>query len=853
MILNLVAVSLSLLIYMIKKIEYLMKNYALTLLLCTFIISIANTGLRAQTAGPGRITAKVTDAQTNETIPFATAIIIDRKTKAIVKGVQTDANGNLLMTALPKGVFTFKVSYVGYQTMVRDSLSISDAQNEVNLGTIKMSVAKGTVLNEVEITGQKSTMQLGIDKKIFSVDQSLVSEGGSASDLLQNVPSVQTDIEGNVSLRGSSGVRVLIDGKPSLIAGGNVAQILQSIPASSIESVELITNPSAKYDAEGQSGIINIVLKKNKKLGLNGSVALTAGNRNNYNANTSLSFQNSKVNLYGNYSYRYGNRYGGGYSNITYLNSLFPTAYANQVTDGESLNKGHNIKAGIDYYLTEKSVVSFSGGFNIRDNNSTELLRIDQLDRFENPLELSRRNNSNLRSGSSYDLSLDFTQKFRKPKEELIFNFSFSEGDDDDFQVYDTDVYNINGEAVNSYPRILRNDGSGFNRNFNIQTDYTLPVGKMGKIEAGYRSQIRFSDQSTYADQRDILSGEYFTNLALTNDFNNKDQVHALYLNYQNQVGNFGYQAGLRAEDAMLTTRLGMYNTSGDLDYTPGKVAYTRLYPSVFLTQKLTGEQQVQLSYSRRVNRPRGWDTNPFLDVSDPLNYRRGNPNLQPEDVHAFELSYSKFWKLITFTSSAYLRQTNDVIQRVRTEPDENGITITTPQNLTRNVSSGLELIGRVDPIKGWNFTGNVNLYQSKIEGVPAFGIVENSGFSWNANLTNNFILPYGITLQVKGDYRAPEVMAQGRRNAMYAIDAGAKYDFKNKRSSLSLNVRDVFNTRNWSMTTEANNTIVDFKRRMQGTMANLTFSYRFGRNDFNLKKSKRPEQQEMRSDEESF
>jgi len=836
-----------------NKIKHQMKNYVPKVLLLAMMIGFTTVKLHAQTSSSGKITAKVTDAQNNETIPFATAIIIDRKTKAVVKGVQTDADGNLVMTGLPKGVFTFKVSYVGYQTMVRDSLSITEALQEVNLGAIKMKAAKGTVLNEVEITGQKSTMQLGIDKKVFSVDQSLVSEGGSASDLLQNVPSVQTDIEGNVSLRGSSGVRVLIDGKPSLIAGGNVAQILQSIPASSIESVELITNPSAKYDAEGQSGIINIVLKKNKKLGLNGSVALTGGNQNNYNASTNLSFQNSKVNLYGNYSYRYGNRNGGGYSNITYLNSLFPTTYANQLTDGKSLDKGHNVKAGIDYYLTQNSVLSFSGGFNLRDNDRNELLNIDQLDKLKNPLQLSRRDNDNTGTGGSYDLNLDFSQKFKKPKEELTFNFSFSEGENDNYQIYDTDIYNINGEAVSSYPSIQRTDGDGFNRNYNIQTDYTLPIGKMGKIEAGYRSQIRFSENSTYADQLDILKGEYVTNFALTNDFNNKDQVHALYFNYQNQIGNFGYQAGLRAEDALLTTRLGMYNTSGGLDYTPGKVAYTRLYPSVFLTQKFTGDQQVQLSYSRRVNRPRGWDTNPFLDVSDPLNYRRGNPNLQPEDVHAFELSYSKFWKTVTFTSSAYLRQTNDVIQRIRTEPDENGITITTPQNLTRNLSSGLELIGRVDPTKSWNFTGNVNLYQSKIEGVPAFGIVENSGFSWNANLTNNFVLPYGVTLQIKGDYRAPEVMAQGKRNAMYAVDAGAKYDFKNKKSSLSLNVRDVFNTRNWSMTTEANNTIIDFRRRMQGTMASLTYSYRFGKNDFSFKKSKKPDQQEMRSDEESF
>jgi len=830
-----------------------MKNLLYKVLFLTFAICTTTVKLNAQTTGEGKIIAKVVDAQTSETIPFATAVILDRKTKALVKGVQTDVNGNLSMTGLPKGVFTFKISYVGYQTMVRDSVSISAIAKEINLGTIKMKTAKGTVLNEVAITAQKSTIQLGVDKKVFSVDQSLVSEGGSASDLLQNVPSVQSDIDGNVSLRGSTGVKVLIDGKPSLIAGGNVAQILQSIPASSIESVELITNPSAKYDAEGQSGIINIVLKKNKKLGLNGNVALTAGNRENYNANTSLSFQNSKVNLYGNYSYRYGNRLGGGYNNISYLNSTFPNAFANQNTDSKSLDKGHNVKAGLDYYLSDKDVLSFSGGFNIRDNDRNEFLTIDQLNSLKNPLELSRRNNSNLGSGGSYDLNLDFSHKFKKPKEEITFNASFSEGDNDNLQIYNTDIYNLNGTAVDQLPEIIRNDGTGINRNYNIQADYTLPIGKSGKLEAGYRSQVRIAENNTFSDQFNNITGNYDVNLSLTNDFNSKDQVHALYANYQNQVKNFGYQLGLRAEDATLDTRLGMYGANGQINTVPGKVDYTRLYPSIFLTQKLKSEQQLQLSYSRRVNRPRGWDTNPFVDVSDPLNYRQGNPNLKPEDVHAFELSYSKFWPKITFISTAYLRQTNDVIQRIRTEPDQNGITITTPQNLTKEISSGLELIGRFDVSKAWNFTANANLYQSKIDGVPAFGIVDNSGFTWNANLTNNFVLPYNITLQIKGDYRARQVMAQGTRNAMYGVDAGAKYDFKNKKSSLSLNVRDIFNTRNWSMTTTTTNSVVDFRRYMQGTMASLTYSYRFGKTSFSPKKGKKPDQQEMRSDEESF
>jgi outer membrane receptor protein involved in Fe transport len=829
-----------------------MKKAIYRLLIIILAISAVSIKLNAQTSGTAKITAKIIDAGNNQTVPYATAVVLNRRTKATVKVGQTDADGNLTLLNLPSGVFTFKISYVGYQTMVRDSMQITG--KDINLGTIRMKAAKGTILNEVKVTGQKSSMQLGIDKKVFSVDQSLVSEGGSATDLLQNVPSVQTDIDGNVSLRGSAGVKVLIDGKPSLIAGGNVAQILQSIPASSIESVEVITNPSSKYDAEGQSGIINIVLKKNKKLGFNGNLALTAGNRDNYNANTSLSFQNDKYNVYGNYSYRYGNRIGGGFNNIQYLNStdVNPTVFADQNTDSRSNDKGHNVKAGIDFYLAPKSTLSLTGGFNIRDNVRNETLSINQLDANRNPVQLSNRINNNDGSGGSYDLNLDFNQKFKKPKEELSFNFGVSQGKNENFQDYNTDIYNLNGVSVDELVA-QENNGRGYNTNYNIQSDYSLPIGKAGKIEAGYRSQINSSDNKTSAFTLNNATNEYERDLALTNAFTTKEQIHALYFNFSNQIKKFGYQIGLRGEDASLDTKSGVFDNTNNLIYTPGRVAYTRLYPSVFLTEKLANEQQLQLSYSRRVNRPRGFDTNPYIDVSDPLNYRQGNPNLKPEDVHAFELGYSKYWSKVSLISSVYYRITNDVIQRVRSEPDVNGISITTPENLTRNISSGVELISKVDVVKPWNFTANVNLYQSKIEGVPAFGIVENSGFSWNANLTNNFVLPYKVTLQIRADYRAQEVMAQGTRNAMYGVDAGAKYDFPNKKASLSLNVRDLFNTRKFSMTTQGTTSIVDFTRYMQGRMGNLTFSYRFGKSDFTAKKPKKNDQQEQRPDEEQF
>ena len=829
-----------------------MKKNGYKVMLLIFAICTLTVKLQAQTTTEATVLAKVIDAHSNQTVPYATASILNRKTKAIVKVAQTDVNGNLKITGLPAGVFTFKVSYVGYQTMVRDSMTIG-AQKEINLGTIKMNPSKGTALKEVQITAQKSTMQLGIDKKVFSVDQSLVSEGGSASDLLQNVPTVQTDMDGNVSLRGSAGVKVLIDGKESLIAGGNVAQILQSIPASSIETVEVITNPSAKYDAEGQSGIINIVLKKNRKLGLNGSVALTAGNMDSYNGNANLSFQNNKVNIYGNYSYRTGNRLSDGYNNIAYIDSSFPTAFANQNSNSKGTDKGHNVKAGIDYYLAPKSILSFSGGFNIRDNSRSELLNINKLNAQGNALELSRRINNNDRSGDSYDLNLDFSQKFKKPNEELTFNFGYSKGTNDSYQFYNTDIFNTNGNNVDLPTGINTNTGTGNNKNYNIQADYVLPLSKTAKFEAGYRSQIRFSNNNTLAQVLNDSTGVYDMDYLVSNDFDSKDQVHAIYANYQNQIKNFGYQIGLRGEDATLNTNSGGYSANG-IAYTPGKVAYTRLYPSVYLTQKLKHDQQVQLSYSRRVNRPRGWDTNPFLDVSDPFSHRQGNPNLKPEDVHAYEFSYNKFWPKVTFISSVYFRQTNDVIQRITSAPDIDGVTLTTPENLTRERSTGLEMIGKIDLLKAWNFTANVNLYQRNIQGVPEYGILENSGFSWNANVTNNITLPHRITMQVKADYNAPQVMAQGKRNAMFGMDAGAKYDFPDKQSSLSLNVRNVLNTRNWSMTSNVPGAITDFKRYMQGPVASLTYSYRFGKTTFKAKKQKRPDQGEQQGpDEGSF
>jgi len=826
-------------------------------LLLAAVICITTVKIYAQSGNTGKISGKIVDAQTNETIPYASAILTDRKTKAAVRTVQSDLDGNFTIPSLPNGVYTFKASYIGYQTMVRDSISITGALKNINLGTIKMKTGKGNILNEVVVTSQKPTMQLGIDKKIFSVDQSVVSEGGSATDVLQNVPSVQTDMDGGVSLRGSN-ARVLIDGKQSLIGGGDVAQILASIPASSIETIEVITNPSSKYDAEGQTGIINIILKKNKKLGLNGTVAVTAGNRDNYNAATNLAFQNKNINLYANYSYRYGNRPGSGYNNTIYQAAPRGIQYVNQSNTSNELEKGHNIKLGMDYNLTEKSTVSLSGGFNVRNSDETELLTFNEFTPTNAPVNLSNRNNLRERTGNNYDLSLDFVQKLKKKGEELTFNASYATGNNDTYQLFDTDRYLENGTA--NIPSLFfqqRTVRPSDNKNYNVQLDYILPLTETSRLEAGYRSQFRTSTSSTIADS--LINNQYEFSRYLSNDFNSDDYVHAVYLNYQNQIKNFGYQLGLRAEDAALETEMGAYDANRNISYTDGRVAYRRLYPSIFLTQKLKNEQQLQLSYSRRVNRPRGWDTNPFLDVSDPINQRMGNVNLMPEDVHAFEFSYSRFFKKFSLISSAYFRQTNDVIQRIRIDDynGQQGVSLTIPQNLTNAKNSGIELIGKFDVSKKWNLTSNFNLYHRKIAGVAEFGTADVEAVSYNANITNNITLPYNVTLQLRADYRSNEVTAQGTFKAMYGFDAGAKMDLMNKKASLSLNIRNLFNTRKFQMEYDTRNaqnntgSFIEFSRMRAGNMASLTFSYRFGKTDFTQKRKKAPDAPKM--DEESF
>ena len=804
--------------------------------LCIFSFITVNA---QQAPAGGTISGKLVDAANNQPLELATVSLVRKSDNHAVKNIQTDLQGNFSLTGVDDGRYLLRATYVSYLTFVRDSINITPNKRTIDLGNIKLRQGKG-LLKEVTVTAQKSQIQLGIDKKSFNVEQSLVSQGGSATDLLANVPSVQVDVDGNLSLRGSTSVRVLINGKPSALTGGNIADILQSIPASSIETIEVITNPSSKYDAEGQSGIINIVLKKNVQKGFTGSASASVGTQNTYNGNFNIAYQNSKVNVYANYSYRKGTRIGDGFSDKTTIADTINQTQ-NQTQNQSFTFTGQNIRGGIDINLDPKTTLGFSTNVNIRDrdrfqNGATLITKNGTL------LQRINQNNSSIGSGTNLDFNIDFDHKYKKKGEELTANINYGTDKNNNFDNLFSEYYDF---SAPSYLRTQQNNTTiGTGKNWNIQADYTLPLAN-GKLEAGVRSNINNSDGNYVVDTLNNTSGGFDYNPFLSNRFIYKENINAAYTNYQHQFGNFGLQVGLRLEDSHIRTSL------IDSVTVPHKQDYFRVYPSVFLTDKLSENQTLQLSYSRRVSRPRDRQLSPFIDQSDKLNYQQGNPDLRPEDTHSFELSYINYWKSLTLTSSLYYRLTNGAIQRITTplSPTNIDTTLTTFENIKSASNAGYELIAKVSPSAAIDVTANLNVYYRHIDGDAALGLATTSGYAWNGNLTGNLKPFKKLGFQIRGDYQGPQVIPQGKMRAMYGVDGGVKYDIT-KTLSLSGNVRDIFNTRKFRSDIDINTPFFASnqvsERRFSTRTAIFTLSYRFGNNGIPQKRKEKKDNQQQ-------
>jgi len=782
------------------------------------------------------INGLLVDETTKDPVDFASVALFDQHDQQ-VGGMNSNAKGGFAFEKLSSGNYTLRISFVGYDTYEN---KVELTNKNLNLGQIQLKPSSAKVLEEVVIEAERPSMQLGIDKKIFNVAQSLVSEGGSATDLLANVPSLSVDMDGAVSLRGSSSVRILIDGKPSAMAGSDITQTLQALPANSIQSIEVITNPSARYDAEGQSGIINIILKKNIRRGLNGMVTASGGSYNNYNGGLSLNYRDENFNYYGNYSYRKSNRVGDGFNrNLNLLN--------NGVTENtsESSRKGnsHSGKLGIDYNMNEKTTIGLSGNFSLRDNNRSE----DLFYRYLNQPDLegtSNRSSSQNEDDTGYDINLDFRRDFNRTGENLMANFAYGKSTEDG-----TELFEQQFTDPNQLPDRRINEGYEDGKNINIQIDYTLPFNENQRLEVGYRTSIRKDDEEQISDSYNFETNTFERDYDITNAFELEDIVHSLYTNYQNKITeNLGFQVGVRAEQAYLNTQFISYDPSIPVNEraTEGKLDYLRLYPSVFLTQQFTGEQQLQASYTRRVQRPRGWQINPFVDISDPMNIRMGNPNLLPEDIHSFELSYAKFWPAVTLTSSVYHRRVNDGVENIRTSVnEETSATLSQWYNISRNESTGFELISKVTFNPNISTTANFNAFYTKYHGSEEYNLKPTDGYNWDANLNTEVKLSKVLSGQVRAQYNAPRTRAQGTYIANFVMDAGLKMDLLEKRANILLNVSDLFNQRKFGGTTVTEQFSQEFERRWMRRMFTVSLSYNFGQQDATSRNDKKRTQGE--------
>ena len=796
----------------------------------------------AETEKGAQITGKVIDASTKQGMEFANISLRKTGSKEFIKGTVSDQLGAFRLDGVSNGNYVVAVSVVGYATFEKE-LTIGTGQKTINLRSILLK-EDTQLLNEVQVVGQRSQMKFEIDRKVFNVDQSLATAGGSASDVLGNIPSVQVDPEGEVSLRGNSSVTVWINGKESGLSADNRAQILEQLPAESIERVEVITNPSAKYNPEGTAGIINIVLKKNRKAGYYGSLQAGVDTRGGYNAAGNVNFSSGKFESFVNVGTRVRKSEGEGYTNRQNLDDNGnPVSYLNQLRNDEDTRKPVIARMGTTYHATDKDHFSFSGFGLLGRGDETDWLNYTS--NIPGSFTNSLRTSAEKRKMNIGNFEIGYKRDFSE-KSNLDLSASYN-------------LLNITPESsflqVSNYAGGTSTSSYQFQENvmkprkWEFQADYVTEFGEQNKIEAGYKGEFLTSKSkvSTYSGTSE---GNAAFNEGLYNNFTYDQNVNALYATYSKRINRFGIQLGLRGEHTRTNTNSLGYNQS-ETDHPAYKDDYFSFYPSAFLSYQLPSNNELQLNYTRRVSRPWGGQLNPFVNLTDSTNISYGNPLLLPQYSNSLELNYIKNWENHTLSASLYYRNTDNVIQRISYRDGD--IMKSTFENIAKTQSAGTELILKNNLFRMIDLTSTLNFYYNKLDGfsylpagatTPVVGEADED-FSWSARIIANVMLPWGVSLQATGDYNSRELVAQGYRKANHAIDLGLRKSFLDRKLSLTINTRDLLNSRKRETITSGSGFSQESVFARSGRTVGFTLTYNFG----NMKgSSKRPDRQEQQN-----
>lgn len=777
----------------------------------------------------GSISGKVVDSVTNLPIEYAN-IVVYKPDTTLVTGSVTTGEGIFILNGVPYGRYLMKVSFIGYDDIWIDTIAVNNRNRNVHLERLQL-LPSAAVLTQFQVTDRRSVLEMQIDRRVFNVDQSIVTQGQTATEVLETVPSVEVDIDGNVSLRGSGNVTILIDGRPSAMMGSDVPTALSQIPANMIESVEIITNPSARYDPEGMSGIINIKLKQDRRAGVNGVVSAGYGTWGKYNTSLNINYRTTKYNLFANYSLNNRNFFRGGSTytiNRQNPDSLF---YVDQEMYMTGYRNSQMFRGGADWFLSPRSTLSAFFTVNNSRRASDDTVNTIYQDVNKDISALTDRLSNGESFGNGYNVVMTWQTRFNKPGQELLIDANYSSNqsssEDDYMDLYH--IYDYSPSEILLYDR--RNTASQ-NNIASLQVDYTHPVTANSKLETGGRVGYRQLDDDQGASYFDTIQDEWLPNANRINNYVYEELIAAMYAAYAGKINKLSYKAGLRLEQTYTT---GILRNSADTFNNQ----YPSLFPSVHFSWKPDKSNEFQLSYSRRITRPRNRMLNPFADYSDPMNIRQGNPYLEPEYTNSFEMGYSRFFSKSSIITSVYFRQINDQIERFKIITPE-GVTIATFQNLSRGTQYGYELIGTYNPYRWWSMNANFNMYQRIIEADRIREGLGNSGMMYSVKLMSTMNLKTGTSIQISGDYSSPRVLTIGVSAPRYRMDMGVRQLLLKNRASLSLRLSDVFFTSRWSVSLDDVGFIQEIDRYFDTRVAYLTFTYQFGQQQQRENQSRR-------------
>ena len=773
----------------------------------------------------GKISGSLRDAQTNQIIEYGNVVLYQSKDSSMVNGTISDKEGKFKLENLQFGMYYIKASYIGYATKFIDSIRVNPKSMEVDLGKIlldEQSIELGNVL----VTGQKEMVINNLDKKVINVEKDLTSTGGSAVDVVGNIPSITVDLDGNVSFRGNQNIIILIDGKPSALVGASNSDILNSIPASSIESIELVTNPSARYDPDGSSGILNIILKKRIDGGLNGAVSLNVGTGDKYNGSINLNYRTPYFNFFGSYDSRIMNNENQG--NTLRTNNINNSiSYLDQQNSSVFKFGSHNFGAGLDYLYDDFNTFTFSyryRKFGFDSDGIVETSNKDSANQLTNYFVRSNVADRNM-GGSNYTLS--YRKTFEKKGAELTADIILG-----DFSMNRTEDIVQSNYDVNLNPTsndLEKGLSSNSNEQWTIQSNYINPIEDFGRIETGFKVTLKDLNSKNDYENFDPNSSLWIEDPLRKTDFDYKEQIYAVYGIYSNNINKFQYQVGLRAEQANV-------DGSEAVTLTAFNKNYFAFYPTIHLVQGLPDDQEIQLSYSRRVERPNNRQLNPYVDKSDSLNVQYGNPELDPEFVNSIDLGYSKFFGKTSLTSSIFYKLTNDAITNY-TFLRNDGVTENTWRNIANSSSYGVELTA-AHPLFEWlRLNGSASYFYTRFE-EQQFVKKDNS---WIAKLSMMILLSKDFNIQINANYNSPIVTAQGSIKEVFTTDFAAKKDFMDGQLSVTFRVSDIFNTRDMESVTNGINFYSESYRKMESRVAYLGISYRLSPGNGNKDKDKRP------------